>query len=195
MREPDVILEELSTDERDRINQRFVNIGRDITTCPRIILLVGVPCSGKSTWTKEYLGRENVRPTTIVSSDDQIDAYAKANNLTYEQALKQLDFDVLEKNMAAMIRDAVKAGLDVIVDRTNLRKKSRRRWTSQVPQHYVRAAVVFEVPETVIFERLKRRERETNKRVPVGVVKGMLETYQVPTLEEFDIIERISYDH
>jgi predicted kinase len=181
------ILSNLPDAQREAIEHRFVKIGRKLEKCPHIFVLIGAPASGKSTWTTAYL--ETARPTTVASTDQQIDAYAAANGLSYSEAHDKIDMESLEQNMQGSIRVAVAKSQDIIIDRTNLRVKSRNRWLSQVPRHYVRIGVVFTVePVEALFKRLHKRAKETGKYVPDLVVQEMLSSYQPPTLDEFDII-------
>ena len=176
--------------QRKAMADRFLKFGRDPAKCSKIIFLIGPPASGKSTWTKAHLAVTDT-PTVVLSTDDQVEAYAKANGLTYSQAMAKVDFQGFERNMAGSLRVAVAEHKDIIVDRTNMRTRARRRWMSEVPRHYVRVGIEFVVEPEVLYARLKRRLHETGKDVPRNIVRGMIETYQPPSYEEFDILERI----
>lgn len=173
--------------QREAMDSRFVNIGRVVDRCPHIIALIGLPASGKSTWTARYL-EGNPRETTVLSTDNQIDALAKAAGKTYSQIFPSIDMSKLEAEMSHQQRTAVALNRDMIVDRTNMRVKSRRRWLSQVPKHYVRIGLVFEVPLAVLHQRLFARGVATGKTIPKNVISDMMESYQEPTFEEFDVI-------
>lgn len=170
------------------VAKRFEKIGRDPLKCPRIIVLIGPPGSGKSTWIKEYLAKA-VRPAVVLSSDDQIDAMAAELGITYSQMMPKIDMKALEQNMHADLRRAVAEGADIIVDRTNLKVKSRRKWMSQVPSHYVRVAVNFNVSRQELNRRIADRAAKTGKNIPADVVSDMIKTFEGPSLMEFDIIE------
>lgn len=177
----------MSEAQRIALDDRLTHIGRVLDRCPRIISLIGLPASGKSTWTKNYLA-ESVRSTIVLSTDDMIDQIAREKGKTYSQVFPNIDMQQLETEMSQRQRTAVALGQDMIVDRTNMRVKSRRRWLSQVPKHYVRVGLVFEVSMPILHQRLFARGVATGKNIPKHVVHDMLMTYQEPTYEEFDVI-------
>jgi predicted kinase len=180
------------SDEQNAIlNERFLKIGRDVSRCPRIIIPIGPPGCGKSTWVSRYLMATPDRETVILSSDEYIDRHSAENGITYDKSYEMMDLGAVEKDLAARMRVAIAERKDIINDRTNLRTKVRNRWLSQVPKHYVRIALVFNVPEPTIRERVKARAQATGKNIPYSVITDMLTSYQPPSLEEFDIIEEM----
>lgn len=187
MRTLEDMMASMPVEQIDAFEQRFVNLGRVIDRCPRVISLVGLPASGKSTWTTRYI-TDNPRETVVLSTDDLIEARAKAEGKTYTEIFPKIDMGVLEGEMSNQQRIAVALGRDMIVDRTNMRVKSRRRWLSQVPKHYVRIGLVFEVPMVILHQRLFARSVSSGKTIPKNVIFDMMANYQEPTYEEFDII-------
>lgn len=184
------MLAALPNEQYVTVSDRFTKIGRDPLKSPAIIVLIGPPACGKSTWTGAHVGSTD-RQTVILSSDNQVDEYAKANGLSYAQAIAKIDMQAFEKVMEGALRVAVAERKDIIVDRTNMRLRPRRRWLGQAPRHYVRVGVHFEVELAVLYDRLERRARETGKYIPRSVVEGMIESFQPPSYDEFDIIERV----
>lgn len=184
----DTILSNLTPEERQAADLRAAAFGRKIETSPRVIFLVGVPGSGKSTWREKYLA-STTRDTVTISSDDMVMAYAKVNGLDYTQAHREIDMNALDKQCAAALRVAVAKGQDVIIDRTNLRFKPRRRFLSQVSKRYVPIAIAFWVDCPELRQRLDKRAASTGKHIPWKVVMEMFEGYQPPTFDEFDVIE------
>ena len=172
---------------------RFQKINRDPTRCPRAIFLIGAPASGKSTWTTNYLAQANQanRLTIVLSTDDLIEDYAREHNISYSEAFDQLDMKTLENTVRESLKYAIRNNQDVIVDRTNMRVRSRNRWLSQVPSHYVRVGIRFEVDSDTLHDRLRHRAETTGKFVPHHIVDDMLSSHQPPTFDEFDIIEAI----
>ena len=135
------------------------------------------------------------RPTSVISSDDIIEDHAIKMGVTYSEAFKQVDFKDIEREMWARFYDARDRRDDIIVDRTNMRPKSRARFLSETKNYgYHSIAVVFEVPRDELDKRLAAREAATGKAIPKHVVDGMIETYQAPTTEEVNEIVRIVYD-
>ena len=83
---------------------------------PCLIVLVGPPGSGKTTW-----ARRNGHGAVHVSQDDLIDAITPA-------AFDHIYRPVYREAEDAIARAALRAGHTVIVDRTNRTRAHRERW-------------------------------------------------------------------
>lgn len=147
----------------------------------KVILLVGPPASGKSTWREKFLKTQEDE-FVIISSDDLVDAWAAERDMTYNEAIKVApSFD---KTVKYAFKDAVTAGKNIIVDRTNMSAKTRRTWTSNLPEGYETHAVVFVIDDVERKRRMEERFQAIGKSVPEFVVKGMMNRYQSPSDEE-----------
>jgi len=149
---------------------------------PTLYMLVGVPASGKTTWTKQ---RRN-NNTLVASSDDYIEKQAEKLGSTYS--------DVFDKFIKAAITHAIETAgkafsdkLDLIWDQTNLTKTGRRNKLKMVPKDYKKIAVFFPTPhEDVLKKRLASRP---GKNIPDYVITSMSKTIEKPTTDEgFDDI-------
>ena len=109
---------------------------------PRLIMLIGVPGSGKTTWI-----RNHQHDAVVISSDDKIEAAAAAQGLTYSAVFAA---EIKAATAAAMadLQQAVTYGRDIILDQTNLTVNSRRSKLNQVPHHYQRIALLFPTPHS-----------------------------------------------
>lgn len=148
---------------------------------PQIILLVGLPGSGKSTFTDNYRLKKH---GMIASTDDIIEEKAKEMGLTYSQAFHKIDFKSVENQMKNNIRTAAKKGQNIIVDQTNMSNKSRASKMDLVPKNYERYAIVFWPDIEVIKKRLEKRAKETGKVIPQKVIDSMLANYVPPSDRE-----------
>jgi predicted kinase len=151
--------------------------------------LVGLPGSGKSTWTSKFLAKES-EPYTVISSDDVIEEFAKKEGKTYTEVFKdyigQATMIVKER-----FRDAVKNRDNIIWDQTNMNIKKRKSILQQLPPEYEKTAVIFTVDEPELKRRLQTRQELTGKHIPEFVLKDMARSYQAPTKAEgFDYILR-----
>jgi predicted kinase len=160
---------------------------------PVLYMLVGLPGSGKSTYSEKNLGPalQLARDFFYYSTDYHIDRIAKDHGLTYD--------DVFEDNikdatavMNLFLAEAIKSKRDVIWDQTNLTVNSRRKKLARFPPEYRKVAIVFEVPEDVLNERLAGRPGKT---IPPHIISSMRNTYVAPTFDEgFNYIVIIPYD-
>lgn len=149
---------------------------------PTITLLIGVPGSGKSTWTKN-----NTEGMTIVSSDDILEGFASHNGITYAEAWKRYHGEA-ETLFKEDLRAALLRGDHIIVDRTNMSKSTRNKILSQVPKSYLKYAALFQAERAEIDRRLTERAERTGKVIGAEIVEDMLSRYESPTRDEFDEI-------
>ncbi len=143
---------------------------------PYAYTLIGLPGSGKSTF-REVL--KDVHPEiTVISTDDMIEDYARAQSLRYTDVFAQMDIDALTE---ASIAQAARAPKDLVIDRTNLRAEGRARYLQVIAPSMTTVAVVFPVPRAMLDARLEQRARLTGKIIPGFVVDKMQASYEPPT--------------
>jgi tRNA uridine 5-carbamoylmethylation protein Kti12 len=85
------------------------------------------------------------------------------------------------QNMETDLAVAVKTGLNIIWDQTNLTHGSRAKKLKEIPSsQYEKIAVVFMTPPD-LDARLASRPGKT---IPMNVIKQMLGSFEMPTLHE-----------
>src|SRR3984957_8391083 len=114
---------------------------------PCLIVLVGPPGSGKTTW-----ARRNGRGMVHVSQDGLIDAITPDGfDHVYRPVYREAE--------DAVARAALQAGHSVIVDRTNRTRVHRAHWLQIAREASLPAvAVVMTTPETLCRERNAKRD-------------------------------------
>ena len=159
------------------------------TNTPEIIILVGLPGSGKSTYIKQLKSKKNY---VVVSTDDIFDRFAADAGINYNQAFKILPYKEAEREMFDSLRAAVTQKKSIIVDQTNTTIKSRARKLGAVTKGYKKIAVVFSVDEKELQRRLDQREKEIGKSIPKDVIQSMKTSFQPPSKAEgFDEIIKV----
>jgi predicted kinase len=150
---------------------------------PFVILLVGVPLSGKSTWIR------NNHPTTKVVSRDELvmEVYGSDD---YSKAFKEVDQKEVDRLLDLRLKEVNTNKENVIVDMTNMVVSRRVKTLKYFSDEYHKEVIVFPVLETNEYERRnKERNVNENKWIPPFVITSMLNSYQEPTLDEgFDKI-------
>lgn len=142
-----------------------------------MIVLIGIPGSGKSTWAK-------TQNCQVLSSDEF------RRLLSGDETNQNIHHQVFAA-MRHMLRARMEIGQPAtILDATNLRWSDRRPWLQVAKKFDARAeAVFFNVPLALALERNRLRERQ----VPEDVIRQMHKLMQVPTMAEgFDDVKTIS---
>ena len=154
-----------------------------------LTVLVGLPGSGKSTFTDKFIGELGFTPF-IYSTDQFIEDAAKHFNITYNEAFKA-NIGAATKTMDSMLEAATKFGVDVIWDQTNMSPKKRRGITSKVPNTYMKSCYCIIPPrnEEEWVELNRRLASRSGKTIPQHIVQQMASSYVEPELDEgFDRI-------
>lgn len=154
---------------------------------PTVVFLVGLPGTGKSTFTKKFLADNPEKDYVVLSTDDLIEVWAEEEGLTYAEAWAQYAKRA-DKQFKINFRQTKNLNQNMIIDRTNLTMKGRNRLLCQLPKEYYKIAITFNVGETELKQRLDRREIETGKHIPDHVVQNMRNSFQEPHCSEFDEI-------
>ena len=145
---------------------------------PFVILLVGVPLSGKSTWIR------NNHPTTRIVSRDELvmEVYGSDD---YNTAFKEVNQKDVDRLLDLRLKEVNTNKENVIVDMTNMVVSRRVKTLRYFSDDYYKEVIVFPVLETEEYDRRnKERNVNENKWIPPFVISSMLNSYQEPTLDE-----------
>ena len=152
---------------------------------PTVIMLVGIPGSGKSTWVRDFLSTcVDKNSWTVLGTDLIIDEYAEEKGISYQDAHKTLTRKKVESKFKAQLRDAFKKNMNVLWDQTNVGRNARAKKLAMIPANYNVEAVVFELDRDEVNRRLAKRQTETGKFVPNFVVDQMMADYSRPSKTE-----------
>lgn len=148
---------------------------------PKMIMMVGIPGSGKSTWIKDFIHDEG-HDFEVFSSDSLIEAEAKRQGRTYNDVFKNFIKNA-ENLMYAQIQEAVKNGKDFIWDQTNLTKKTRERKLLQVPKEYDTMAVVVQT-DWLTLKSVNDERAKFGRALPQGILYSMANIFEPVTDDE-----------
>jgi predicted kinase len=153
---------------------------QDFYKQPVAYVLVGLPGSGKSTWMRSMLANGNY---VIISSDNEIEEYAKSVGLTYSDVFDEY-IKTATSNMNAKFKDAVANNKNIIWDQTNMSVKKRKSILQQIPKQYKKIAVVFQLEREELQKRLDKRAELEGKHIPMHVIDNMERSFEIPTVAE-----------
>lgn len=147
---------------------------------PRLIVMIGLQASGKSTKARELSNSLNA---VVLSSDEYRRIYLESNN---QDIFKQLYKDA---------NSYLSLGRNVVIDSTNTTLKMRRQLLQAIKEDCYKTAYIMNVPFEECVERLKKRNEqytEVHKSVikhsigyvPIEALERYHKSFQIPFYEE-----------
>ncbi len=136
-------------------------------------MLVGLPASGKSTWTVNNL----LLP--VLSSDAWVERLAAASNRSYSEAFQEVIKEAT-RLFEMQVNEYVYSKRSFVWDQTNLTVKSRKGKLDRLRDYEVECHV-WEVDDE---EHARRIASRPEKVIPAHIMQSMKNTYQRPSLEE-----------
>jgi protein phosphatase len=138
-----------------------------------LIILVGPPASGKSTWGKKFAQENNIERV----STDEIRGQIGSGEA--DQSVSAAAFGIARRKVA----DALRNEKSVIIDATSVNKKSRKDWIKigRDFDAYI-VAIAFEVPT----DELYRRDAQRDRHVGPEIIDRFVAKYERPTTQEVD---------
>lgn len=128
---------------------------------PVVIVLVGVPCSGKTGLRRELV--RELGDVLVYSTDDVLDRYSHEMGIPLNSLAEDAEFSKrARRENEEGLEDAIAAGRNVIRDQMNGRPDLRRGFLSRFPSSYRKLAVAWEPPrspseEEELFRRMHER--------------------------------------
>jgi predicted kinase len=143
-------------------------------------MLVGAPGSGKSTFVHKTQMSGEWGPYTVLSTDAYIVEEAENEGKTYNEVFRDTIKDA-EKYFNWDIEEHIQSGRNVIIDRTNMSRKSRAKILQRfLDAGYECEAFVFQAPRDLDV----LNEGRPGKEIPVNVMLSMINNYQAPDFDE-----------
>ena len=152
---------------------------------PYVILLVGLPLSGKSTFYNEYLYNMN----NVLISRDEI-MLSEFGSRDYDLAYDVLgESKLIDKKLKSELLKLSKEKRNVVIDMTNLTIKGRWNHIAKFPKHFKCAVIFDELSDDEYIKRNHIRQKKEDKTITMEVINRMRESYVTVELDEgFDYI-------
>ena len=150
---------------------------------PYVIILIGPPLSGKTTWINKNFEPESFE---LISRDQIVlDLHGEDD---YNTAFKSVDQKEVDRILVNKLSTTAKERKNAIVDMTHMNSKRRKYNLSFFGSEYYKLAVIFPIlKDEEYVVRDKKRTEEEQKSIPMYVIKNMISSYQpVNKSEGFD---------
>lgn len=169
----------------DRINEQLV-----VSHKPhgfqkkQVVVMVGLPCSGKSTTVDRYKDDEK---WVILSRDNIIhELGAQKGFASYDDSWNNVDQKEVDKLFQKRKKEAIASGKNVIFDMTNMSRKSRKKNLHGFGDDYLKIA---DVKMTSLQNIEFRNGIRAGKTIPPEVIERMCKSFYPPLYDEFDDIQ------
>lgn len=169
-------------DMGDRITEGLVKKHKDYESKPHsLIMNIGLPCAGKSTSSKK-------NDYQLLSRDQIVLDLAKEKGIeNYNEAFEVVDQKEVDRLLDLRAREIVKSNSDVLIDMTNMGRKSRRKRMALFGKYHKTAHVYM----TSILNIEQRNKLREGKTIPPHVIEKMVMSFYPPMYDEFDEIHWI----
>ena len=150
---------------------------------PEVILMVGPPASGKSTYAKT-LG------LPILSRDDIVNELGGDSD--YNVNWNKVEQKEVDRLFNSRLVELKRKKQSFVIDCCNMSRKSRRSKLAQIStKDFTRKAVVF---YTGLKECLKRNEARGGKRLDPKIIHKHISMFCAPLYDEVDTIDYMLYN-
>ena len=144
----------------------------------KVYMMIGLPGAGKDTWIAN-----NLPNTQKVVSRDDIRAEMGLCNVGEKIVATPHQENLITGIFNSKLKEYARAGEDIVINNTNLRKKYRlafKRLLSDFNVEWI--YVIVEAPD------LDTNKKHREGQIPPEVLERMASTYEPPTPDEYDEI-------
>lgn len=152
---------------------------------PILIMLMGIPGSGKSRLAVNIQKKWTEKNYRILSTDAIFEELGKVHNWSYNDAFNRIPFRTVEDIFYDRYTECIAERHNIIIDQVNITQKGRKKKLNYLTPDYSRVGIYVDTPMQEIRKRLESRYEETGKEIPNEVIERMISQFQMPTLIEF----------
>jgi predicted kinase len=152
---------------------------------PSVVVMVGLPASGKSTARAAAVASGASADSFQYSTDDILDRIATDTGLAYDviftDYIKEATTEANE-----CVGEAIKNGRSVLWDQTNMSAKKRQKVLNIFTADYRKECVCILPPFTAEqqIELERRVSSREGKSIPKFIMTSMLKSFVLPSLDE-----------
>lgn len=160
-----------------------------------LVLLIGPPCVGKSSWIATHLQEYIQEAYVVINRDDVVSAVAREYGMTYDDMyLDQKEYPIVQEANQEITRrhreniaNAVQTGLSVVIDMTNNTEKSREKMIGMVgAEDWQKMAIVFDTDDDIEFLTTQAELRNIKETELYGMPKTITREILERFLRDFE---------
>jgi predicted kinase len=136
---------------------------------PEIIILSGIPCSGKSTFRKRFEGKSHA----ILCRDDVRNSLYESN-YKYSRDNENKVTKIINSDFDTLIRFKC----NIIIDNTHCKDAYILEWLRRIPKNYIVKIKFFDISLYWAHIRNVLRWIKCRKWIPIKVMNDMYKNYQ-----------------
>jgi predicted kinase len=155
------------------------------STKPVVVIMVGLPASGKSTARAAAVNSGASASSYQYSTDDIVDRIAAEQNLAYDDVWSD-NIKTATAEADASVAVAIKDKQSVLWDQTNMSAKKRRNIINRFGKAYRKECICMLPPFTPEqqLELERRLADRPGKNIPAFIMRSMLDSFTLPVLSE-----------
>jgi predicted kinase len=144
----------------------------------KVIITIGIPASGKSTWASEFV---EANPDWVKTGRDDF-RYMLQNKGVCSGQIE----NIITKSQSFLVDELVKSNVNVIIDNTHVHRKYIEHWINLLNQQNVEIYTLqFDISLTQAISRDKLRQRS----VGVNVITSMYNSLQTLDISNLNLKE------
>lgn len=150
-----------------------------------VLMMVGLPGVGKTTWVRQYL-REHPQEQWTLLSTDTILAAMKVNGVPrsrVHQGRWDMIMGLIAKALNRSLHLACRRRRNYIIDQTNVSKEARRRKLSQFKDFQRKCVVIIPSEEEMIVRQMKQSRMDGAGPIPVEAMLELKAMLSIPNVE------------
>ncbi|KRW99345.1 P-loop containing nucleoside triphosphate hydrolase [Pseudocohnilembus persalinus] len=158
---------------------------------PKLIVMVGLPGSGKTTFAEQYI--QKFPQTQVLSTQQIYDHITKNIRITNIQNKIILLMELCDEIFCNQMRLCSQLKRDVLIDQTNVLIRSRLEKLKYF-QHHQTEAVVIVCTETDLLKRQLKKQNKSDRFIPrcgIQTLANLKENFVIPT--EYEGFERVHF--
>ncbi len=158
---------------------------------PTVVILSGIPTSGKSTWAELYSLTSNAfypkdfrNPYILCRDSIRLEKFEKYSDIKFNKKLE----DEVTETFNLRLNVAIDLSKNIVIDQTNCSEKYLKALLKRFENtNYIVKIKFFDIPLWKAYYRNIKRRIKTGKWIPIKVIKKMKNNY--------DKINKKDYDH